>query len=539
MGPTLFHSDPENNNTVNRLGVKCKRQDQCNFESADKLHEAPECIGIAHDPELKTAHGNVYWAFDATGNKNNGQLVRFDFQQPHGPGSKDHSIASVRRYPEVKLNRAPGAHIHAGIIVHPTRREIFIADAGSGTIIVVKADSASYARSARSEYPVYSNRLPTFDYSIWECVDQRVFASNLTMPSGMALSSDGERLYVAEHDSGLIIAYEVASGTILDTIETNSTSIEGMAIAPNSDTLYFVDSGANTLNAVIRNDTCVTSETTRVPENYTAALLAAQAEFDLNDLGDFYVYRNDSCTVDTEKQDEVYFDIPDPTGFASFDHNVQGPVRDETAVELATRKDCSKKSDLNFDQLLLGGYFCHKCLPNNDDMCDDGGTCTNVQWEGYTCDNHFIINSNNMMLYDARNKDVPINATDIPKLDPNVTYRFEIKGQSELYLSMFAVKPERLGYLGNPTGTVRKGAFLFKPADLEKHAHTIYVRAVHKAKLKLNIDFPCEDRNMTYKGDVDKNCDWLASKAQRQRKLCYDNKKKWIRRTCPKTCETC
>merc|ERR1719246_209332 len=98
--------------------------------------------------------------------------------------------------------------------------------------------------------------------------------------------------------------------------------------------------------------------------------------------------------VDTEKQDKVYFDIPDPTGFASYDHNVQGPVRDETAVELATRKDCSKKSDLNFDQLLLGGYFCHKCLPNNDDICDYGGTCTNVQWEGYTCDNHFIINSN-------------------------------------------------------------------------------------------------------------------------------------------------
>ena len=49
------------------------------------LHESPSCIGIAHDPEVTTAFGNVYWAFDTTGNRENGQLVRFDFQQPHGP----------------------------------------------------------------------------------------------------------------------------------------------------------------------------------------------------------------------------------------------------------------------------------------------------------------------------------------------------------------------------------------------------------------------------------------------------------------------
>ena len=53
---------------------------------------------MAHDPEIITTYGHVYWAFDTTGNREHGQLVRFDFQQPHGPGSMDHSVAAIRRY---------------------------------------------------------------------------------------------------------------------------------------------------------------------------------------------------------------------------------------------------------------------------------------------------------------------------------------------------------------------------------------------------------------------------------------------------------
>ena len=134
MGPTLYNSHPQNSNTVNRMGQPCNDYEQCFFLHSDMLHEAPACIGIAHDPEVRTAYGNVYWAFDATGNMNNGQLVRFDFQQPHGPGSMDHSIAATRRYPEVTLTRGEVLGVHAGIVVHPTRREVFVANPGEGTV---------------------------------------------------------------------------------------------------------------------------------------------------------------------------------------------------------------------------------------------------------------------------------------------------------------------------------------------------------------------------------------------------------------------
>ena len=104
MGPTLYDTDTTSphkagkKNTVNRLGEDCSGDsaDECYFLHADMLHESPACIGITHDPEVVTAYGAVYWAFDTTGDNSGdgGQLVMFDFSQPHGPGSMDHSFAA-------------------------------------------------------------------------------------------------------------------------------------------------------------------------------------------------------------------------------------------------------------------------------------------------------------------------------------------------------------------------------------------------------------------------------------------------------------
>jgi hypothetical protein len=41
-------------------------------------------------------------------------------------------------------------------------------------------------------------------------------------------------------------------------------------------------------------------------------------------------------------------------------------------------------SVIDFDSLLLGGCWCHACLPENP--CQGGGTCRNYQNKGYTCD---------------------------------------------------------------------------------------------------------------------------------------------------------
>merc|ERR1712060_270024 len=65
---------------------------------------------------------------------------------------------------------------------------------------------------------------------------------------------------------------------------------------------------------------------------------------------------------------------------------------DEAAALLANRTDCEFTSELNFDALLLGGYYCHTCLPrNNGSSCDAGGVCANLQWQGFSCDNEYYL----------------------------------------------------------------------------------------------------------------------------------------------------
>jgi len=357
------------------------------------LHESPGCIGLAHDPEVRTAWGTVYWAFDTTGNQQNGQLVRFDFQQPHGPGSMDHSVAAIRRYPEVKLDRG-GPGVHAGMVVHPDTRELFIAVPGANKVIAVHADSGSYARTARAEYPIFSNALPSFEYSIFECPEQRDFATGIDIPSGLALSPDGEKLFVAERATGKILVFEVKSGSLLFNIDTTFKTIGGMDFSPQSHVLHFVDEETNTLNAIQATAPC-----TSPVEGRASPEFASRVEQATQSLGNsFSLYRDYSCTVSPQIPDAIFFDQVHDTGYADDNPDVQSDMAgmDASAALLANRTDCGPTSALNFDQLLLGGYFCHQCLPHdNGAMCEAGGTCTNVQWEGYYCDNEFFVMRDN------------------------------------------------------------------------------------------------------------------------------------------------
>jgi len=127
-----------------------------------------------------------------------------------------------------------------------------------------------------------------------------------------------------------------------------------------------------------------------------------------------------------------YHQVHVDTGYASENPDVQSMMAgmDETAALLANRTDCGFDSDLNFDALLLGGYYCHECLPdNNGAVCDYGGTCTNVQWLGYVCDNEFIVIQSDSSLVMQNSQGVVFDPSET-LLDPDVTYRFTIRGES-------------------------------------------------------------------------------------------------------------
>jgi len=448
MGPTLYDSSPRNRNLVTRLGDACDsgsdttRDEPCYFLHSDMLHEAPSCRGIVHDPELETAYGTVYWVFDSTGNRNTGQLVRFDFQQPHGPGSMDHSVASVRRYVEVELETPEEASkqdgVHTGMVVHPTRRELFIAVPGKNQILKVGADSGEFARTAREEYPIFSNRLPSFEYSVWECVDREVFADGIDQPSGMALSLDDERLFVAERGTGRILAYEISTGAFLYAIQTGFATIGGMDFAPASGELYFVDDATNTLNSIRPVADCAQGYASRTNPDYVEAVGAARVALGLRASENPFDLIPSTCTVDPIVPNATYFDqVHLDTGYASDNPDVQSVMAgmDAAAALLANRTDCGYESELNFDALLLGGYFCHVCLPEQDQTCDGGGSCRNVQWQGYTCDNEYriVANSDSGLpgSYLLQTMDgTTINAIDLV-LKPGITYKFSMEPKDE------------------------------------------------------------------------------------------------------------
>jgi hypothetical protein len=392
MGPSLYNSDPAYKNLVDVAGGECSDADECFLLHSDMLHESPSCPGILHDPETITAYGTVYWAIDGA----RGQLVRYDFSQPHGPGLMDHSFAAVRRHVDVPIKRAP-IGMHMGMAFDADTRALYIMNTGNNEILRVWVDTGVYARTAREEYPIFSSRLPSFEYSIYECTRYTVFASGLKTPSGVVLHHS--RLFVSEFGSGNLVVFDVASGAKVNTYATKGPGLMGLAVAPASGIIHGVNSLTNELLKFSPETACASPMTAYMTAGFPAPGAPPATDCKPKEEG----------LPNSTLFEQVHTD----SGYADNNTAVQGDhLMDERAALLANRTDCEASGPFNFDSLLLGGYLCHPCLPDN---CRDGGKCTNVAWEGYTCDNEFHINSAPGGGWTVREKNV--------KLEAGRTYR--------------------------------------------------------------------------------------------------------------------
>ena len=138
---------------------------------------------------------------------------------------------------------------------------------------------------------------------------------------------------------------------------------------------------------------------------------------------------------------------------------------DASAALLANRTDCEWDGELNFDAVLLGGYYCHVCLPNERGAtCDPGGQCANVHWRGYTCDNEFVVRRPNTDF-------VSLELTDSTVVDPRsvvlrrgVTYRFTIESEHTV-TALDAESKGRLPMEGNDCSCARYGPLLLRIDD--------------------------------------------------------------------------
>jgi hypothetical protein len=192
----------------------------------DMNHESPLCMGIAHD------RANVYWVMDGL----HGNVVAYDFAQDHGPGNDDHSDAVIRRYPEATFTRVADVPSHA--VLDATSGWLYYADTGTGAVQRLDTRSGAKAR----DLPVTNE--PVAEYAEWRGVRGERFASGLQQPSGIALH-DG-RLFVGDHATGEIIAYEVASRRELGRLATGARGLMGLEFAPDG-RLWYVDGAANQL----------------------------------------------------------------------------------------------------------------------------------------------------------------------------------------------------------------------------------------------------------------------------------------------------
>ena len=443
MGPTLYDARLP---LINSRQEACGPSETCFLIHVDMLHESPLCMGIAHDGGAVTSvashasYRNVYWAFGG-GHR---QLVRYDFMSDHGPGSMDHSIASVRRYTGLALTRVVGVPSH--MQVDAVRRELFISDTGADRLVRVLVDTGSFARDAKVSgdgfegYGVYSSPEAAFSYQVWDGLQYSTFAT-IPRPSGLALSPAS--VYASSHSNGHVYAWDRATGVLLQMVQAaQRDSLMGIALAPppppaassssassssssssEPRALYAIDASAAAIKRIVTGDAACPSLPPSTPPGAASGCHdgVRNGEETGVDCGGRFCSRCSvgqlcdvaadcssfhcaaaTCAGEVRTQHDATFlrsYLSSDFYTQSFAHhmnhgNMSGasymnpyPIMEPSFCATVGRSavgappNCSL---IDFDSLLLGGCWCHPCLPENP--CQRGGTCRNHQGKGYTCD---------------------------------------------------------------------------------------------------------------------------------------------------------
>ena len=417
QGPTLYDASTDRVALVNGKQMPCEEGETCFLIHVDMLHESPLCMGIAHDGgAASVVHGktwrNVYWTFDGVHNG----LVRFDFESDHGPGSMEHQFASVRRYEGLALERVAG--VPSQMVADAASRTLFVADTGNGRVLAVAMDSGYFSRDARHDYFIYSSPMASFNYSVWKGLHWSVLAA-VPSPSGLALSADGSTLYVGSRSGGSVYAFLAASGLLLQTtspVGSMGLGPTGLALSEAGELLFVA--GGDQLGRVHVTEPCLVDS---LHDSSCTNGLVDGEETDV-DCGGRVCRRcglGASCAIDADCSSgsceggacAASVSAPAPTGLQgylssetyaqSFMHHMahgdMGGASYLNPYPLMEPHFCDTVGTLNqsgigpincsridFDALLLGGCWCHQCLPENP--CGNGGLCVNYNKQGYECD---------------------------------------------------------------------------------------------------------------------------------------------------------
>jgi len=192
-----------------------------NGSHLDMLHQSPFSMGVEWEEE------NVFWVNDGY----NENIVRYDFDEDHGPGNDDHSDGIVHRYPEIQVNRIDD-HIANHLALDRENGLLYIVDNGNKRVLRLDIHSGT----PTSDLTPYAE--PLHEYKAITGADWSVYIDSLEKPSGIAVI--GNYLLVSDYGTGEIIFYDRTSeeGLELGRFDTGPAGIMGIEVGPDGKIWY-------------------------------------------------------------------------------------------------------------------------------------------------------------------------------------------------------------------------------------------------------------------------------------------------------------
>lgn len=229
-GPALWTSDP----------AIYAQPSGGNGSHLDMLHGSPYCMGIASES------ANAFWVFDGWDET----IVRYDFQNDHGPGNDDHADGIVRRYAEISVKRDGNIPNH--LVLDKTTGWLYAVDNGNNRVIRLDIHSGEVVKAL----PLINE--PLAEHSEMGNVTWEIIIDSLDRPCGIELI--GNRLLVGEYQTGEIIVYDLENNLAeLGRISTGQAGLTGIKIGPDG-SIWYTNRLQNTLIRLEPGEVTATEE---------------------------------------------------------------------------------------------------------------------------------------------------------------------------------------------------------------------------------------------------------------------------------------
>ncbi len=225
-----------------------------NGSHLDMLHESPYSQGIASETL------NRFWVVDG----NLGDIVMYDFEQPHEPGGSDHSDAVIHRFNAFTITKDPNNNVVSHCVLDHNTNWLYVVDFGGHRVLRLDIHSGTVGAP-----PTFGPHEPFAEYeTITGATWEPVITTGLVQPAGIEVIDD--RLLVSDNATGDILIYDLNSTppfTQVGTIATGTPGIMGIKVGPDG-RLWYVNTPNN---EVVRIDP---AENVGIAENTLPTLSA-------------------------------------------------------------------------------------------------------------------------------------------------------------------------------------------------------------------------------------------------------------------------